>query len=241
MVRDETSGKAAKSESKTNRSGSAKSGKNGGKGPGKETDAIALLKEDHRAVEKLFAEYEKATESSRKADIITAVATMLKIHAELEEAVYYPAVRKAAEADDALDEAQVEHDTLKILIADLESGSKPEFRDAKVKVLSEYVEHHVKEEEAGDGILEQGRKSGLDLMALGQQMAQLRNELLQDPSRLPDEPVSIGFPGQSPRSRAAKTGENDHGDTPERDEHGRFVAAHEDEDRDGSTARKRSK
>lgn len=189
------------------------------------TDAVTLLKNDHRAVEKLFAEYEKASNRSRKGAIIEQVATMLKIHSELEETIFYPAVRQQAEADDKLDEAQVEHDTLKILIADLESGSNSEFRDAKVKVLSEYVKHHVQEEEAGTGILEQGRKSGLDLEELGEQMAQLKEELQADPGQLRAEPVSIQSIGQSrqrgrPPMMAGRG--NDRG-MQQRDEQGRFT------------------
>jgi len=205
MARDEKSGKTTKSPAKTSGARSAKSSKSTSKASskapapsarkaGQETDAIALLKADHRAMEKLFADYEKATSDTRKEAIIAEVATMLKVHAELEEAVFYPALREATDEDDALDEAQVEHDTLKILLADLESGKKIEFRDAKVKVLSEYVEHHVKEEESSDGLFEQGRKSGLDMMALGEEMAQLRAELEEDPSRLSEEPVSIAVP-----------------------------------------------
>ncbi|MFM6949795.1 MAG: hemerythrin domain-containing protein [Novosphingobium sp.] len=188
------------------------------------TDAVTLLKNDHREVEKLFAEYEKASNRSRKSAIIEQVAMMLKVHSELEESIFYPAVRQHAEADDKLDEAQVEHDTLKILIADLEGGGNSEFRDAKVKVLSEYVKHHVQEEEATGGILEQGRKSGLDLKELGQQMAQLKEELEADPSQLRAVPVSIQGFGQGPRSGRPMSGRRGAShDRQDRDEHGRFT------------------
>ena len=230
----QTQGEPAKSASGTPKSDATQNkqatGQTGGSNEATEaktTDAITLLKTDHREVEKLFAEYEKATNRSRKAALIEQVAVMLKIHAELEESIFYPAVRKQAEADDKLDEAQVEHDTLKILIADLEGGSNSEFRDAKVKVLAEYVKHHVQEEEAGDGILEQGRKGGLDLNDLGQQMAQLKAELQQDPSQLRAEPVSIqGFGqtrqlGRSASAMAARGGRG----SQDRDEQGRFAGA----------------
>ena len=205
-------------------------------------DAVALLKNDHREVEKLFAEYEKATNRSRKQSIIQQVAQMLKIHSELEEKIYYPAVRQEAEADDKLDEAQVEHDTVKILINDLESGAQSEFRDAKFKVLSEYVKHHVQEEEASDGILEQGRKAGLDLQQLGQQMAQLKQELQADPARLRAVPVSMGQFDQPKESTAMRQGyDNGNGrgsrgrDDRERDDQGRFTSSRGsyDDDRGG--------
>lgn len=190
-------------------------------------DAITLLKNDHREVEKLFAEYEKASNRSRKQAIIQQVAQMLKIHSELEEAIFYPAVRQQADADDKLDEAQVEHDTLKILIADLEQGGSSEFRDAKVKVLSEYVKHHVQEEEASGGILEQGRKGGLDLKELGEMMAQLKQELESDPSQLRAEPVSLQQFGQSQQRGASSGMQRSQGGggrgMQERDEQGRFM------------------
>lgn len=208
------------------------------------TDAITLLKNDHRAVEKLFAEYEKASNRSRKAAIIEQVATMLKVHSQLEESIFYPAVRQQAEADDKLDEAQVEHDTLKILIADLESGNSGEFRDAKVKVLAEYVKHHVQEEEAGDGILEQGRKGGLDLKELGQQMAQLKQELEANPSQLRAEPVSLQQFGQ-PRQKEQGTmregyGSNNGRGSRDRDERGRFTESRGGYDDDRRSSRGRS-
>lgn len=201
MASDEQSGQAQR---KNGAKGGAQKAQNAG-GPQDALDAITLLKNDHRAVEKLFADYEKAGNRARKGTIIRQVAQMLKIHAELEEAIYYPAVRHEADADDDLDEAQVEHDTLKLLIADLERGTHPEFRDAKVKVLSEYVKHHVEEEEAEDGILEQGRKAGLDLKQLGEEMAQLKEDLEDDPSQVSGEPVSMqGFGRQPQRDRSGQ-------------------------------------
>lgn len=207
------------------------------------TDAITLLKADHREVEKLFAEYEKAANRSRKQSIIGQVAQMLKIHAELEERIFYPAVRQQAEADDKLDEAQVEHDTLKVLIMDLERGRSSEFRDAKVKVLAEYVKHHVQEEEAGDGILEQGRKGGLDLKQLGQQMAQLKQELAADPSQLRAEPVSLQQFDQ-PREKEQGTMRQDYGNgngrgSRDRDERGRFMESRGGYDDDRRSSRGR--
>lgn len=206
-------------------------------------DAITLLKNDHRAVEKLFAEYAKASNRSRKLAIIQQVATMLKIHSELEESIFYPAVRQQAEADDKLDEAQVEHDTLKILLFDLENGQSSEFRDAKVKVLAEYVKHHVQEEEAGDGILEQGRKGGLDLKELGQKMAELKEELEADPSQLRAEPVSLhqfGQPRQKEQGKMRQGYDNGNGrGSQDRDERGRFTESRGGYDDDRRSSRGR--
>lgn len=206
-------------------------------GQSESADAVTLLKNDHREVEKLFAEYEKATNRSRKQSIIQQVAQMLKIHSELEEKIFYPAVRQQADDDDKLDEAQVEHDTVKLLINDLEGGAHPEFRDAKFKVLSEYVKHHVQEEEAGDGILEQGRKGGLNLKELGQQMAQLKQELQADPSQLRAVPVSMGQFGQEKENTAMRQGYdngNSRGsrgrDDRERDDQGRFTSGRGSDD-----------
>jgi hypothetical protein len=207
-------------------------------------DAVQLLKNDHREVEKLFAEHEKAGTRTRRKAIIEQIILALKIHAELEESIFYPAVRQKADAEDKLDEAQVEHDTVKILIADLESGANSEFRDAKIKVLSEYVKHHVEEEEASGGILEQGRKAGLDLRELGQQMAARKEELQADPSQINAEPVSIDMDAGMGRTqgRAQSAGQRGRRDSNgegssfpdrsgrERDGEGRFMSERRGDD-----------
>src|SRR5687768_13822565 len=110
-------------------------------------DAIALLRADHALVEDLFSQFEKARDSARKQTLATRICMELKIHTTIEEEIFYPATREALpKQEDLLDEAQVEHDSAKELIAQIESG-KPEddLWDAKVTVLSEYIKHHVKE------------------------------------------------------------------------------------------------
>ena len=142
-------------------------------------DAIKLLTEDHRKVEELFEQFEKAGGDDRKEKIARQICTELKVHAMLEEEIFYPALRGKIEEED-LDEAYVEHDGAKVLINDIEAGGPDaEFYDAKVKVLQEQIEHHVKEEEKQNGnIFQQARAADVDLEALGEQMAARKAELM---------------------------------------------------------------
>ena len=141
-------------------------------------DAIKLLSADHREVEELFEKFEKASRDGTKEKIAKQICTELKIHAQIEEEIFYPALRGKI-SDDDLDEAIVEHDGAKVLINDIEAGSPDDdFYDAKVKVLQEEIEHHVKEEEKQrDNIFTQARKTDVDLVALGEQMAARKQEL----------------------------------------------------------------
>jgi hemerythrin superfamily protein len=143
------------------------------------TDAIALLKADHRTVEELFDKFESAKAASRKQEIAQKICTELKIHTMIEEEIFYPAFRGKIE-DDTLDEAYVEHDGAKVLVNDIEAGSAEEdFYDAKVKVLSEEIKHHVHEEEAQkEGMFAQCRKTDVDLVALRDQMLARKQELM---------------------------------------------------------------
>ena len=139
-------------------------------------DAIALLKADHRKVEELFEKFQSAR--GRKAEIAQQICMELTIHTIIEEEIFYPACREAVE-DNKLDEAQVEHDGAKQLIAEIEAGEPgEEYYDAKVKVLSEEIKHHVKEEEQRDGIFAQAKAADLDLKELGQQLAARKAELM---------------------------------------------------------------
>jgi hypothetical protein len=143
----------------------------------KTQDAIALLKADHRKVEELFEKYESAR--SKKADIARQICMELTIHTMIEEEIFYPACRKAGVDSDMMDEANVEHDGAKSLIAELENGAPGEpYYDAKVKVLSEEIKHHVKEEEKRDGVFAQAREKDLDLKALGERIAARKEELM---------------------------------------------------------------
>jgi hypothetical protein len=143
-------------------------------------DAIALLKADHRKVEELFAQFENSTGDSRKEKLAEQICLELSIHAVIEEEIFYPACEGKVDAD-LLKESYVEHDAAKILIAEISAGEgeSDEFFDAKVKVLQEEIEHHVEEEEKRlEGLFAQARKAGLDMDALGEQLAARKQELL---------------------------------------------------------------
>jgi hemerythrin superfamily protein len=142
-------------------------------------DAVALLKADHRTVEDLFENYEKASGDGRKQKIAEQICMELTVHAKIEEEIFYPACEGKVE-EDLLKEAYVEHDAAKLLIAQIEAGGpSDEFYDAKVTVLQEEIEHHVEEEEKRvEGIFAQARKAGLDMDALGEQLAARKAELI---------------------------------------------------------------
>jgi hemerythrin superfamily protein len=142
-------------------------------------DAIALLKADHRTVEELFEQYEGATGSAKKQKIAMQICLELTVHAQIEEEIFYPACEGKIE-DDLLKEAYVEHDGAKVLIAEIEAGSPDDdYYDAKVKVLSEQIEHHVEEEEKRmEGMFAQARHAGLDMDALGEQLRARKEELI---------------------------------------------------------------
>ena len=142
-------------------------------------DAIALLKADHRTVEDLFGQFEKASSDGRKQKIAEQICLELTVHATIEEEIFYPACEGKIE-EDLLKEAYVEHDGAKVLIAEIEAGGPDdEYYDAKVKVLSEQIEHHVEEEEKRmEGMFSQARKAGLDMDALGEQLRARKEELV---------------------------------------------------------------
>jgi hemerythrin superfamily protein len=162
----------------------------------KAPDATQLLTQDHREVEELFEKFEKAARDGTKEKLARQICTELKIHAMIEEEIFYPALR--GKIDDAdLDEAIVEHDGAKVLINDIEAGEpSDEFYDAKVKVLQEQIEHHVKEEEKErDNMFSQARKTDVDLQALGEQMAARKAELQQlakTQGLPPAQPAAVG-------------------------------------------------
>jgi hypothetical protein len=157
--------------------GKAKSAADSGPGDSQAQDAIALLEADHRAVKLLFEEYESAAGDARKRALANAICVALKVHARLEEDLFYPAAARAVDDRGLLEEAEVEHASARDLIAQIESGAPGEaLFDARVKVLGEYIDHHVAEEEGE--IFPQCRAAGLDLAALGEAMALRRQELL---------------------------------------------------------------
>jgi hemerythrin superfamily protein len=142
-------------------------------------DAVALLKADHRKVEGLFEQFEKARDDSRKKALVKEICTELCAHTTIEEEIFYPACTGEVK-DDTVDEAYVEHDGAKVLIAELlASGPDNEFYDAKVKVLSEEIKHHVKEEERrSEGLFAQAKAAGIDLEGLGDRMKTRKEEVL---------------------------------------------------------------
>ena len=147
----------------------------------RQKDAVALLKEDHRTVEDLFAQFEKASGEGRKQELATEICTELSIHAQIEEEIFYPACEGKVE-EDLLKEAYVEHDGAKVLIAEIMAGEpSDEFYDAKVKVLQEQIEHHVQEEEKRlEGLFSQARAAGLDMDALGEELRARKEQLKAD-------------------------------------------------------------
>ena len=142
-------------------------------------DAVALLKADHRKVEDLFEKFESAKSDSVKKTLAMQICTELSVHATIEEEIFYPAGAGAIE-EDLLNEAYVEHDGAKVIIAELaDSGPENEFFGSKVKVLSEMIKHHVKEEEQRvEGMFAQAKKAGVDTQALGEKMAMRKKALL---------------------------------------------------------------
>jgi len=147
----------------------------------KAQDAIALLKEDHRKVEKLFKEFASAKGDGRKDRLARQICLELTIHTVLEEEIFYPACDDTVE-EDLLKESYVEHDAAKLLIAEIESGEgeSDEFFDSKVKVLQEQIEHHVEEEEKPGGVFAQARKGDLDLQSLGEKIADRKAQLTKE-------------------------------------------------------------
>ena len=144
-------------------------------------DAIALLKADHRKVEDLFAGFAAAKGAARKQTLVRQICTELSAHTVIEEEIFYPACKGKID-EDLLNEAYVEHDGTKVLIAEpLASGPDEGFYDAKVKVLSEQIEHHVHEEELrSEGMFAQARAAGLDMDRLGDRLKARKDALLAD-------------------------------------------------------------
>ena len=145
-------------------------------------DAITLLREDHRKVEELFKEFESAKGDGRKEKLAREICLELSVHSAIEEEIFYPACEGKVE-EELLKESFVEHDSAKLLIAEIDAakGESDEYFDSKVKVLQEQIEHHVEEEEKPkSGLFAQARDSDLDMKALGEQLAARKRELTDD-------------------------------------------------------------
>ena len=153
------------------------------KSNGSENEAIVQLSADHARVKKLFKQYDKLAKAeadgSERQELASLICAELTAHATAEEEILYPAVREALDDATLIDEAEVEHATAKELIAQIQ-GSTPddELFDAKVKVLGEYINHHVEEEEGE--IFPKVRKSKLDTVLLGEEIAARKAEILDE-------------------------------------------------------------
>jgi hemerythrin superfamily protein len=152
----------------------------------REKDACDLLDADHRAVKKMFKEYEELTSSrsrgaaQKKMELAQRICTELTVHAQIEEEIFYPALRQAIKETDLLDEATVEHQSAKDLIAQIQGmTATDDMFDAKVKVLGEYVDHHIKEER-GDLFTKARSARKLDLVSMREQLASRKEELMAE-------------------------------------------------------------
>ena len=164
-----------------------------------ETHAIAILKQDHATVKELFAEFDRTETLAAKDDLISQAVTALKLHAIVEEEIFYPAVR-AHVGSKLMNEADEEHHVAKVLIAELDTaGKKNDHRDAKFTVLEESVRHHIKEEE--HEMFPKAKEMDLDFEALGQQMLDRKKALLKE-----------GIPSDAEHAMVAKA--NGNGDSP---------------------------
>jgi hypothetical protein len=193
--------------------------------PGDEArDGIAVLTADHRTVEELFAQYESADSSTQKAELARRICTELSMHTMLEEEIFYPACREKGVKQEALDEAQVEHDSAKLLVYELMTHSLDSaFYEAKVRVLSNYISHHISEEErAGDGIFALAAAAGVDMNALGEVLRQRKSELVEFCERQEFRPPPVRSLDLASEQRYLQENETDRRYERERDEEGLF-------------------
>ena len=144
------------------------------------SDVLSLLKADHDKVRKMFKEFEKleADDSEEKAQLVKQTCAELKVHTQIENEIVYPAIRQAIEDDDMMDEALVEHEAAEELISQLEQLQPgDELFDAKFTVLGEYVNHHIAEEQKK--MFPKAKKADIDLVSLGEQVAERKKELMK--------------------------------------------------------------
>ena len=152
--------------------------------PRRQKDACDLLDADHKAVKAMFKEYETLTESrsrssTKKRQLANQICKELTVHATIEEEIFYPAARKAIKANGLMNEAMVEHASAKDLIAQIKGmDAGDEMFDAKVTVLGEYIDHHVKEERTE--MFVKVRSTKLDLVKLAEQLQLRKEELMAE-------------------------------------------------------------
>jgi hemerythrin superfamily protein len=144
-------------------------------------DAIKLLKQDHREVERLFEQFEDTQSEERQQSIAARICTALRTHTSIEEEIFYPAFLEASEETEIHHEAEVEHEGAKRLIDEIESaGPQDDYFHARVSVLKEMIKHHVQEEERRGGMFTKAKQANMDLQALGEQLKQRKMELMAE-------------------------------------------------------------
>ena len=177
---------ATKAKTKANRSAERKSTRAqtaNRKKDQQQVNAFDLLEQDHREVEEWFDEYDelKNNHENRKAELAEKICLALKVHAQLEEEIFYPRAREATKDDDLIDESLVEHATVKNLISEIEEmEAGEELYDAKIRVLGEMVKHHIREEE--EELFPELQSAKMDLDELGKELAQHKEELMSEMS-----------------------------------------------------------
>ena len=177
------------------------------------TDAYSLLKQDHDKVQKLFRDFEKLSEresdTAEIAMLAEQICTELTVHTRIEEEIFYPALREALDEDDAelLDEAEIEHESAKTLIAQIEERETgDEMFAARVKVLGEYVKHHIREEQ--DEIFPAARKAKVDAEALGEEISARKAELMEEMGMsqdMEDEEEAVEMPRRRAGNGSGRT------------------------------------
>jgi hypothetical protein len=176
---------ATKAKTKAGRAGELKSSRSQSQNRETKTQAASpsafeLLEQDHREVEEWFAEFDELNEDDdQKAKLAGKICLALKVHAQMEEEIFYPQARETTKDNDLIDEAVVEHATVKNLIAEIEAMEVgEELYDAKMRVLGEMVKHHIKEEE--EELFPELEAAKLDLNALGKEIAERKEELMSE-------------------------------------------------------------
>lgn len=168
-----SSSKSARKSSATKRATTAKKTSAG------RQDAVQLLKSDHREVEKLFGQFTKARGEERKMQLCRKIIMEFLVHAQIEEEIFYPACKDAMSDEDLVNEAVVEHQAAKDLIGEIKGmEASDEMFDARMQVLQEQIEHHVKEEETE--LFPKAKKADLDMKALGERLAMRKKELMRE-------------------------------------------------------------
>ena len=173
--------------------------------PPKAAHATTLLREDHRAVSEMFGRYNRTKSDTEKRELIERICKDLTVHAQIEEEIFYPAVQEALQDEAVIAEAEVEHASLKDLVEQLQTADPGDIVfEAKVKVLSEYVKHHVNEEQTE--IFPRARASGLDMQALGDQLLKRKAELMAENA---EETGDWRAPGDAPEGVSAEHSPSD--------------------------------